>query len=322
MRRASAFVPGQPVVSVGIPTFERADKLRRAVESVLCQTHANLEVVISDNASRDGTQEVCRELCERDPRVEYVRSAANAGPTANFNAVFERLRGDYVMVLSDDDWLDSDYVERCLAALSADPSLVLVCGIARYVRGREVVRRGSEIQLRDASPHRRVRSYMRSVDENGLFYGLMRRSTLDRARPLRNVMGNDWLLVAAILAQGPAETLLTSSVNRELGGTSDDFAKLCRTLSLPRWQARLPHLVIAWNVLADIGWRSAAHRAASPVVRLPFALAAAWATIRWRSLAWHLTMPTFAALGRRRGGAWIWRGYVCAAGLAGRRARR
>jgi glycosyltransferase involved in cell wall biosynthesis len=299
----------EPLLSVGIPTYNRAAKLERAVESVLAQTHLNLELVISDNASTDGTRSVCLALAERDPRIRYLRSPVNRGPTANFNVLFSEMRGEYVMVLSDDDWLDPDYLSACLAELTRRPELVLACGWARYLRENQVVKRGVRIQLTQTSPSERVLEYLRNVDENGVFYGLMARATLRRAAPLRNVLGNDWLLAAAIAAQGRLATIESSGINRELDGTSGDFPRLVRTLGLPSWQAWVPHLAMAWEVLRDVGWRAPVYRELSPARRARLALAGAWAVISWRSLAWHLTMPLFAAAGRRSGGGWLWRAY-------------
>jgi len=299
----------EPLVGVGIPTHNRAVKLGRAVESVLAQTHGNVELVISDNASSDDTESLCRSVCERDRRVRYLRSPVNRGPTANFNILFRELRGDYVMVLSDDDWLDERYLADCLGELRADPELALVCGRARYLRDGAVVKQGVDIQLQDDSPARRVLSYLRDVDENGVFYGLMARAVLLRAAPLRNVLGNDWLLAAAIAAQGKVRTIDTAALNRDLGGTSADFSRLVATLGLPRWQARIPHLMIAFEVLADIGWRAPVYRELRAGDRARLALAGAWSVISWRSLAWHATMPAFAALGRRPHGRWLWRAY-------------
>jgi len=299
----------EPLVSVGIPTYNRASRLRRAADSVLGQSYAELELVICDNASDDETEEVCLELSRGDPRVRYLRSPSNLGPTANFNRVFGEMRGEYVMVLSDDDWLEPDYVLACLTELRAHPRLALVCGRARYLSGGVEVRRGVDMQLREDSIERRVLGYLRGVDENGVFYGLMPRAVLMRAAPLRNVLANDWLLAAGVAAQGEIATVERAGINRELGGTSADFHRLTATLGLPSWQAFVPHLVMAFEVLADIGWRAPVYRELPAPRRARLALAGAWAAISWRSLAWHLTMPAFAALGRRRHGRWAWSAY-------------
>jgi len=70
-------------VSIGIPTYNRAAGLERAVASVLGQTHRELELVISDNASTDNTPELCARLSASDARVRFLRQPFNRGPTAN-----------------------------------------------------------------------------------------------------------------------------------------------------------------------------------------------------------------------------------------------
>ena len=298
------------IVSVGIPTYNRAAKLARAAESVLRQTHGDIELVISDNASGDETERLCRELVARDARVRYLRAYANRGPTANFNTVIGEMRGEYVMLLSDDDWLEETYVERCLAALLGDPARRLVCGRAHYLDGGRTAHLGLLSSFDSPDPATRVLDYLRGVDENGLFYGLARADTLRAAAPLRNALGNDWLLVASILVQGHAITVETTQINRELGGTSADFGKLTATLGLPRAQARAPHLVMAWETLAEILWRGRAFRRLAPAARVRLAARAALAVLDWRSDAWHATVPTAAALRGRPGGAALWRGYL------------
>jgi hypothetical protein len=93
---------------------------------------------------------------------------------------------------------------------------------------------------------------------------------------------------------------------------------LTATLGLPSWQARIPHLVIAWQVFEDIGWRASVYRELSAPSRARLALGGALAAIRWRSLAWHMTMPGAAAVGRRRRGRWVWESYERLARAAGR----
>ena len=83
-----------PLVSVGVPTYNREHRLRRAVESILAQDYPHVEVVISDNASADGTQAWCEELCRRDSRVRYVRQPRNAGLISNYAEVFRHSRGE------------------------------------------------------------------------------------------------------------------------------------------------------------------------------------------------------------------------------------
>src|SRR3954447_17454687 len=127
----------EPLVSVGIPTYNRAATLERAVRSVLAQTYPNVEVVVSDDASPDDTMSMLERVAAEDARLRFERNDRNLGHAGNFRRVMERASGEYFMWLSDDDYVDPGYVEACLAALRADPSLVLVGGQGRYYRDGE-----------------------------------------------------------------------------------------------------------------------------------------------------------------------------------------
>src|SRR5438477_10082725 len=94
-----------PLVSVGLPTYNRSALLSRAIASVLEQSYQNIELVISDNSSTDATESVCRDAQRRDRRVTYIRQLSNRGATENFRQVLKRSRGEFYMWLSDDDWL-------------------------------------------------------------------------------------------------------------------------------------------------------------------------------------------------------------------------
>src|SRR5919199_5421053 len=138
---------GSPLVSVGIPTYNRREMLKRAVESVLAQDYTNFEVVISDNASTDGTQALCEDLCLRDERVHYFRQSTNKGPIANFNEVFRRSHGELFMYLGDDDWLDPSYLSQCVSTLLKQPELALVSGVWNWCRDQALIKENIRMNL-------------------------------------------------------------------------------------------------------------------------------------------------------------------------------
>ncbi len=300
VRREPPVPRDEPLVSIAVPTYNRRDTLERTLASALGQTHRNLEVVISDNASTDGTEDLCRAVAAADPRVRYLRQPENRGPTENFNTLFGAVRGPFTMMLADDDWVDADYVARCLAVLRERDDHALVAGRARYYRDDDHVGDGVAIQLLDERPERRVRGYYGSVDDNGTFYGLMRTEALRAAAPLRNVLGNDWLLLAGIAYTGKVRTLEETSIHRRLDGTSVGIDRILETFGSRPAQARVPHLVMAWHAFADVAWRSPLYRSLAPPARVRVGLASAWSLIHWRSLAFHLLGPALIRLGRRR----------------------
>lgn len=99
-----------PLVSVCIPTYNRVRYLAQCVESILRQTMADFEVVVSDNASNDGTTAYMRSLSDR--RIRYERSETNAGSRENWNRCVTLARGTYVAILHDDDTSEPTFLAR------------------------------------------------------------------------------------------------------------------------------------------------------------------------------------------------------------------
>ncbi len=287
-----------PSVSIGVPTYNRVDQLSRALESILNQTHSDLEVVISDNGSNDGTRSLCEAIMREDPRVRYLRHPQNRGPIANFNSTIDALRGTYVGLLADDDWLDHDYVERCLSELRAHPDHSVIGGLARYVgSSASSTDDGLPVLLVGDHPVRRVRRYLRDVEDNGIFYGLMRREALYEAAPMRDVLGADWILVAGLVYKGKARTLDSTRVNRSTGGTSRSVAQILRTSPRSgRLQARLPFVCTAGVMFAEIAWRSKTYSDLGPVKRFALAVRVAPSAMRWLGSIWLLVGPATMAV--------------------------
>jgi hypothetical protein len=246
-RKLAPVPAGKPVVSVGIPTYNRAKQLERAVRSVLAQDHADLEVIVSDDASSDETPSVGAALAAGDERVRFVSQPANLGHASNYDWVLRAARGEYFMWLSDDDWLEPRYVSECLAALRADAGTVLVCGRARYLReGAEPVDE-RPIDLLASSPGQRVVRYFSRVSVNGPLFGLMRRSELSQVG-FPDVLGGDWLLVATMAARGRVRTLRDVRINRSFSGLGTDAQALARSFGARGLRARQHHLWVAWTV--------------------------------------------------------------------------
>lgn len=120
------------LVSIGIPVRNAADRLENAVRSALAQDYADIEVVISDNASTDGTEELCRELARADSRLSYHRQERNLGAVGNFKEVIRVARGQYFRWLGDDDFIEPDNISRSLEPFRDDPRLILVTSDLRY----------------------------------------------------------------------------------------------------------------------------------------------------------------------------------------------
>jgi glycosyltransferase involved in cell wall biosynthesis len=269
-------------VTVGVPTRNRAERLPRAAESVLAQTYRDLELVISDNASNDATPEVSRAIAERDERVRCVRHPTNVGLTDNFNSILRGARGEFVMVLADDDWLEPTYVEHCVAAFDADPGLAVASGGARWHRDGVFEFAGAEFDLLGDDPARRVRRYFALVQDNVTIYALFRRAALERALPLKNSLAGDWLLCGRLAMLGRMRTVGSTWLNRSLAGRSASYARTVESLGLTAFEGRHPHLAIARLVYTDIARDSAVYAPLGPLRRRALGAYCAFAVLRSR----------------------------------------
>jgi glycosyltransferase involved in cell wall biosynthesis len=103
-----------PTVSIGMPAYNCARFIRDAIDSLLGQTFADFELIISDNASTDSTEVICREYAKHDPRVKYIRQNVNRGASANFRFVLEEATGKYFMWAAADDYWSSNWLETLI----------------------------------------------------------------------------------------------------------------------------------------------------------------------------------------------------------------
>ena len=124
----------EPLVSIGMPTYNRADGyLPLALDSALAQDYANLEIIVSDNASTDGTEEFVRS--KGDSRIRYFRHPESIGGTNNFNFCVEQARGAYFLLFHDDDLIDPDFVSVCVRALQGREGVGVVRTGIRLIDG-------------------------------------------------------------------------------------------------------------------------------------------------------------------------------------------
>jgi glycosyltransferase involved in cell wall biosynthesis len=115
-----------PLVSICIPTRNRAASLRQSLKSVCGQDYAHLDILISDNASDDDTGQVCRELMQQDARIRYVRHERNIGLHGNHNFCFDEAQGELICVWHDHDERDLGIVSEYVAFFVRHPKVGVV----------------------------------------------------------------------------------------------------------------------------------------------------------------------------------------------------
>lgn len=117
---------GTPLISIGIPTYNRPENLRRTLMEITKQTYQNLEIIVSDNASPgNDTENVVRAFMMDDKRIQYFKQQVNMGSTFNFQFVLDQALGEYFIWVGDDDWHEPEFVESILEAMMHDETFAV-----------------------------------------------------------------------------------------------------------------------------------------------------------------------------------------------------
>lgn len=196
-----------PVVTIGMPVYNGARYLEEALRSILSQTYVDLELLISDNASTDATEAICRDYAARDRRIQYFRNSRNLGAAANYNRVIHLARGRYFRHAAHDDILAPTNIERCVEVLDAQPDVALA--YPRMVMidadGKAIETREHSLELGEARPSARFAKYAHLCDEGSMcdpVFGLFRTAALRETNLLGAYIAADMILLGEIALRG------------------------------------------------------------------------------------------------------------------------
>src|SRR5215469_1018587 len=107
-----------------MPVYNGAQTLSRVLESISKQSYEDFRLVISDNASTDTTESICRELASEHRRVVYIRQPTNIGASANFDFVLAKADTEYFMWAAADDIHSADFIQKNVEFLDSHPDFL------------------------------------------------------------------------------------------------------------------------------------------------------------------------------------------------------
>lgn len=244
-----------PLVSIGIPTYNRNGGIVKTLESIWRQQYPNIEIIISDNHSTDNTKEIIEELIKKHPEIKFFRQERNIGMVPNFEFVLRQATGKYFMWVADDDDLASGIIQKYVAFLEAHPNYSLVSGEIKYWLNNNSDFNERGFTFEHESPGLRVIHYYFKVIYGGMIHGMMRRDLTGKIR-LRKVIGNDYHFIANLAYLGKIKNFEFVGYNKTFGGTSKTFKQYAEAMGESDFARNFPHVKIAFDAFAEVWNRS------------------------------------------------------------------
>ncbi len=193
-----------PRLSIGLPVYNGQTYLSESLDALLGQSYRDFELIISDNASTDRTEEICRRYAAIDSRIRYIRQPRNIGAAPNHNLVFRQARAELFKWASHDDLYGRDLLARCVEALDQHPDAVLSHAHMAIINGAGTITQQYDYALATNSPDapERFRSLLFSDGGDDL-YGVMRADVLRRVAPHGSYHNAGRKLAAELGLHGP-----------------------------------------------------------------------------------------------------------------------
>lgn len=192
-----------PRVTIGLPVRNGADFVSQAIESILAQSFREFELIISDNASTDNTEEICRRYMGQDERISYVRYDRNVGAARNHNRLLEMAHGEFFKWAAHDDLIAPEYLARCVEVLDRDGSVV-VC----HARTKEIDEHGTVLKeyppldVGSDKSSERFRQCVCVPHSQDVIFGVIRTDALRKTRLFGVYSSSDRVLLGELALLG------------------------------------------------------------------------------------------------------------------------
>jgi glycosyltransferase involved in cell wall biosynthesis len=189
------------ILTIGMPLFNNEKTLVQSIGSLQDQSYTDFRIIISDDKSTDGTEELCRDYVRRDNRIQYMRQKHNLN-YGNFRFLLNKTDTPYFMWAAGDDWWDPHFIRENLAVLQHRDDVVLSVSKAMFVHeGKDICLSSGTYELMDTI-ERNLVSYLSRPSDNTRMYGIIRTQAAKMSFPETSFHAYDWAFSAASLLHG------------------------------------------------------------------------------------------------------------------------
>ena len=210
------FLPG---ISIGLPVYNGEKFLQKRIESILNQTFQDFEIIISDNASTDSTEDICLQIKNKDKRIQYHKQLHNIGGMSNFSFVLNKAKHEFfVWAAVDDEW-HTEFLKKNYEFLKLEKDFVGCVTKEDFINSKD-----DEINTRNFSKtrknlrnkiyskrpnlypikgkyYKKIRDILKSKSSN-MLYGLMRTKHLQKSMINERFLGDEWPIMFNIVKYG------------------------------------------------------------------------------------------------------------------------
>lgn len=198
-----------PTVSIGMPAYNAQATIRESIDALLRQTLVDFELIISDNASTDGTWAIIEDCARRDTRIVAMRQPVNVGANGNYSAVFRAARARYFKWASSNDWCAPEFLALCVAHLEAHPDTVMVSPRTKLFETSldSAIEYDRDAAFDSENAVDRLFELGRSLALNNVLNGVIRSDALRATRLIEHYPGADVVLVGHLALLGKVSLL-------------------------------------------------------------------------------------------------------------------
>lgn len=197
-------VVSRPLISIGVPVYNETRFLRATLDSLISQTYADLEMLVTDNGSTDDSAAILAEYAARDPRIRIRTFAENRGAVASFNDTLERATGQYFQWAGAHDRWHPQWLERAHALLNQDTAVVGVYphGVLIDANDQELLVYDDQIDTRGLGRSQRYTHLLWNIGVCNMIHGLWRREVLAASPRFTAESGTEKVVLAYMNLQG------------------------------------------------------------------------------------------------------------------------
>ncbi len=195
----------EPLVTIGLPVYNGDYFIEETLKSILNQTYDDFELIISDNASTDTTEKICKYYASKDKRIKYHRNEKNLGAAKNYNQLVDMARGKYFKWAAADDLISPEYLILCVDVLEKNEDILIsqtkICLIDE--KSRHLQDYDDQLHFISEKPHVRLNKYLsRKVGMWNAIFGLIRIDQLRQTPLIGTFIGSDQVLLGELILRG------------------------------------------------------------------------------------------------------------------------